>query len=409
MKKITLSVTAALLMASNAFAVDTKIDNVKVEGAAGLYYGTSDLGAKGALFDQGNVADGTVGNTVGDAFVTLKATADLSKNMKAGISATRISTLGLENNLVSGTFTGSHQNAVDDFTVVSEAWLNLGVSEKTELILGRQQLDTPLVFSETWSVTPNTFEATIVQNKSINNVTLVGGHISAGNGSASVLAVNGEFTTFANNGAYAFGAIYEDEKSSLKTQVWAYNIDSTTGATDGATALWADVELAPDNGLVVGAQYTQNEGKAAGSQTNDATAFKVGYAKKDLFSVSAAYSTVGTTGDAGGNTGGGLQSKMYTEAWWNYGYVTRRDTTAMNVTAEYTISKGLEAGLYVTQTETTDALAEDMSEVTVSLAKEYEDFSATLVVIQADAEDQNKINGIATAYTTVQVYLDASF
>lgn len=424
MRKITLSVTAALLMGASAFAVDTKIENVKVEGAAGLYYSTTDAGATGSHFDQPT--------SIADAFFTLKVTADLNKNIKSGLSATTVSTLGLENNLVANTFSNAHPGVVTDFTVVTEAWLEIAAGKSTTATLGRQKLDTPLVFSQEWNVLPNTYEAAVIANKSIENLILIGAYVGRGNGGlghdldssgtgdGGVLAVDGAFGNFGadsntskNAGAYALGAVYNT--GDLTVQAWGYNV-STAATNKGVNALWAEVELAPASGLGFGAQYTSTSFKdetTATAADNDASAVKIAMTKKDAYKVAFAYSTTGTntsgTG-AGFNVGGGAQSKLYTETQWNFGYVTREDTTAVNLTAEYTIAKGLDAGLYVTQTDrSTTGVAEDMSEVTVRLSKDYEGMKATLALIQTDAEDQNFVNATATAYTTIQVYLDASF
>ena len=416
MKKITLSAVTALLVASSAFAVETKIDNVKVEGTAGLYYQTTDSGTN-SMFDQPASA--------ADAFVSLKVTADLNKKVKGGISAKTLSTLGLENNLVSATYSNSHPNTVDDFTVVTEAWLEIAAGKKTSVTLGRQQLDTPLVFSEKWGAISNTYEAAVVADKSIENLTLVGAYVGRGNGAltsgplnasgaGNIVNAGGEFVTFGadsntssgnNAGAYALGAVYGS--GDLTVQAWGYNV------TNVADAMWVQLDQDPDAGLGFGAQYTTIAYKQTAHTTldSDAMAAKVSFAKKDSFSVSAAYSATAKEGQAAYNVGGGVQSKLYTEAWWNYGYVTRADTTAINLTAEMPLSKTLEAGLYITQTgSSVTGTNQDMMEVTASLAKDYDGLKAMLVYIHTDAEDQNIVSGTTgDAYGTIQVYLDAEF
>ena len=409
MKKTTLSLTTALLMGTSAFALETKIDNVKLEGDAKLYYSTSN-GGTNSLFNQGKAADAATESKISmaDAALRLKLTADLNKNLKTGVSTTTLSTLGLENNLVRNTFSDAHPGSgvVDDFTLVTESWVALN-SGKTTVKLGRQLLDTPLVFSENWSVLPNSYDATVILNKSIPDVTLIGAYVGKGNGGTGkfghgTTTQKGEFGAFGadsnkskNSGAYALAAVYS--KNDLKVQAWAYNV------ADQADALWIEAEKS--EGLIAGVQYTTVDYKAANSTTDsNAVAAKVGVSKKDAYSLTVAYSETAKEGTAGFNVGGGKQSKLYTETKWNYGYVTRKDTTAVNVTAKYDVSKTFSAAIFVTQTDSV-AVNTDMMETTLRLTKKYDDFKASLVYIGTDAEDQNS----GVAFDTVQLYLTASF
>jgi imipenem/basic amino acid-specific outer membrane pore len=49
------------------------------------------------------------------------------------------------------------------------------------------ELDTPLAFSETWSIVPNTFEGAVVLNQDLPDTTLVGAWIGKGNGANAVV------------------------------------------------------------------------------------------------------------------------------------------------------------------------------------------------------------------------------
>ncbi len=107
---------------------------------------------------------------------------------------------------------------------------------------------------------------------------------------------------------------------------------------------------------------------------------------------------------------------MYTEAWWNYGYVGVAGAESYNVTAEYDAGFA-KFGAYYTNVEidnninaTSAALndiagGDDMKEVTLTASKSFGPLDASLAYISTDADDQN--NG--KEYSTVQAYLTLNF
>lgn len=387
MKLVKMSLVAALLVGSSAFA----IENVKVSGDAKLFYGTDDTGTS-SLFNKDT--------SYGEAALSLGITADLTTGVSAGATLNAISTLGLYNNLVSATWTGG----VEDTFWFSEAWLAGTVGNTTGKV-GRMQLDTPIVFSETWSVAPNTFEAAILVNTDLPDTTLIGGYIGQSSGAAVVQGGGvansvSPFTSFWN-GAYAVGAI-NNSIEPLTVQAWYYD------ATQVLTAYWLQADVAV-SGFSLGLQYTGQELKASGSDTQSAYAAKLGYEMKDTFSASVAYSQV--SDDTGINVGAnldGTQSKLYTEAWWNYGYITQVDTAAYNVTITAPIA-GYDLGLYVTQATTNDGVSvgtdADFTEATVEAATSFGPLDTGLYYIYTKADLANA----GDAYSTVQVYLTYNF
>ena len=433
MKLAKMSLAAALLMGASAFA----IENTKVSGDAKLYYTTNDAeqadGDSGSLFEKDN--------SNADAAFNLGVTTDLAKGLSAGAKLSIVSTLGLENNLVSGTFGNSHGvtgNAsdfgaqADDAYWMSEAWVAASMANTTAK-LGRMELDTPLVFSETWSVETNTFESAVLINTDIPDTTIVAAFVGRSNDATrdtavgtlndagltqgGVVAQNGKFNTFGlsglnavvgtnyrDNGAYAFAVVNNSYKP-LTVQAWYYDVLTT------ANAYWLQADYSLDSlGLTVGAQYTagsldDDNGVAAGDVDLNAYALKVGYAM-DALSVSAAYSQIGEDFGWGGNLAASGASKLYTEAWWNYTYITQADTASINVTAEYAVKDVADFGLYFTQADqSADAGSNDLQEVTVTASVPVGFVNATLAYINTDAENQNA----GDAYNSVQVYLDASF
>ncbi len=412
MKLVKMSLLAATLIASSAFA----IDNVKVSGDAKLYYATHDdtnNNIEAGLFDKTS--------SDGQAALGLGLTADLTEGVSAGVHLTALSALGLTN-IVSNVWEAGLQ---DEFWF-DEAWI-AGTAFDTTVKVGRMTLDTPLAFTETWSIAKNTFEAGVLLNQSIPDTTLVGAYIGESNAGgvgqyANVVAnLDGnQNTNFGlvngGKGAYAVGAVNNSWKP-LTAQAWFYNLPSH------AQAYWVQGDIALDFGLNLGAQYTgieiqDNTFGGVGEQTNDAFAVMAGYELKDIVTVSAAFSQTGTNNNglrAGFNVFG-QQSKLYTEAWWNYGYNTRADTTAINVTVktpEELTYVGL--GLYVTQDTVGENgtgvdQKEDMMEVTLEASKSFGPLDVALLYIMTDAEDQNvNIAGEGESYNTVQAYLTYNF
>ena len=343
MKLAKMSLIAALALTSSVYA----IDNVKVNGDVKVFYGTMDSDASGApdMFDQQA--------SYADTALHLGLTADLTEGVSAGISLTAVSTLGLENNLVANTWSNSHTVSgsngasfvtegadnlqLDDAMWVDEAWI-AGTAFDTTAKLGRQQLDTPLAFTENWGIDTNTFEAVVLINQSIPDTTLVATYIGKSNGAsddedtqvslaniaagtapgatpaeraatlngatlngvgraqAGYVAVDGKFNTFGSNGVYAAGIINNSFKP-LTVQAWYYDMQSL------AKAYWLQADLNM-GGILVGAQYANTDADSIGAlvstypgtvaalspsltKVDDTTMYSVmlGYEMKDVVAV----------------------------------------------------------------------------------------------------------------------------
>ena len=425
MKLAKMSLAAALLLSASAYA----IDNVKVSGDAKLYYHTQDDSNDGtATGDNGNSLFNKKG-AMGQAALGLGITADLTEGVSSGAHLTALSTLGLENQLVNGVWEGT--NGVDDSFWFDEVWM-AATAGKTTAKVGRMALDTPLVFSETWSITKNTFEAAVLINQDIADTTLVGAFVGGSNGAelggGQVVgnmnaAGNTNFHQF-YDGAYAVGAVNNSWKP-LTAQAWYYNAQADgTPALNGLNSLqayWlqADVDM---EGILLGAQYTSIDYNVA-STTFDNNAFAVmaGYAMKDVVTVKVAYSQTGEEKDstlalgAGGNLAASGQSKLYTEAWWNYGYITQADTSAINVAVSGNVADyGLAAYYTATDADANGAATDtraDMTELTLEVTRSVGPLDVSLLYIMTDAEDQNN-KAVALdgdAFNTVQAYLTYNF
>lgn len=428
MKLVKMSLAAAVLLGASAFA----IDNVKVNGDAKLYYGTSDRG-NAELFDKTSSA--------ADIAVRAGVTGDLAKNISFGLTGYAVTTLGLENNLVNSTWTGAHgarftgagYPEVDDKSWLGEAWI-AATAGKTTAKLGRMELDTPFAFSEKWSVVPNTFEAAVVLNQDIPDTTLVGAWVGKGNGTnavggigggtnntstlagaglaldGGVVGANAQFVTFGHNGAYA-AAIVNNSFKPLVAQAWYYNVDSV------ADAYWlqADWDCQLVKGVKLGAQYAEMSPKGIIATLNDSKAYavKAAYTNIPGLNVSVAYSKADEDGqlkiaNVGTNNLGGAQSKLYTEAYWEYGYVGAPGAKSWNVTAEYDMKDIAKFGAYYTDVtiDNTNALNRllggydnaEMNEVALTASKSMGPVDATLAYVNTEINSGDRFNKILAMF-----------
>ena len=457
-----MSLAAAVLVGASAFA----IDNVKVSGDAQVFYSTSDakgqtvnnlstyptnLSKSGTLFDKDSSA--------ADAGLNLNISADLAKNslvtVSAGAGYTVLSTLGLENNFVSNVWGGSHTATtgtgssyaggakVENANWMNEAWVALSLNElsKSTVKVGRMELDTPLAFTEKWSIEKNTFEAAVLINQDIPDTTLVGAYVGNGNGTEAfgqnaksnvqglnlavgpVVNQNGNFTTYGENGAYAVGAINNSWKP-LTAQAWYYDVSKL------AQAYWLQADLKAESlglaGVTAGAQYSGisvEKGSAFGiangltkDLSNDVYAFMLGYEMKNIFTAKVAYSEVGTHDQiaAGFNTATSTgESKLYTEAWWNYGQVVQEGAKSWNVTVTSPVAGLFDAGLYITSVDQKDFTAQpkgqDMTEIAVTAGKKFGPLDATLAYINSSFNNK-ATNGTGLQNSNmVQAYLTLNF
>ena len=404
MKLAKLSLAAIVALGVSAFA---DVENVKFSGNAKLYYGTVDAG-KADLFDKKGA--------YGQAAATVAVSADLADGVAGKLSATGLSTLGLENNLVSATWAG-FAGGVDAQWWVDEAWLAKTFGNTTFKV-GRQELDTPLAFSEKWNIAENTFDAAVLLNSDLPETTLVAAWVGRGNGSndGGVVAgvVNGSdpFTTYWKDGAYAFGGITKLIPMTT-AQVWYYDVVNV------AQAWWlqadADLkDLIPN--LLAGVQYSNIDVEGV-SDNASAWAAKLGYSI-DALKLCAAYSSTDSDGPVAiANTATGLavqdgsrfsgsQTKLYTEAWWNYGYVGAPDVDTFMISAGYDME---DIADFYAQYTAADAGKKspvgDMNEFALTASKSFGNLNTTLAYIYTDADNQND----GDSYNTIQVYLTYNF
>ena len=440
MKFAKLSLAAIMAMGIAANAAD-----VKVDGDVKLFYGTDDADYANAM--HGNAGGDLFGqsNSYGDAAVRVGLTAeDLPGGLTGRISTTYLTTMGLEGRLVSNVWAGGPSL---DGIWFDEMYLKGTVLDKTTVIVGRQKLDTPMVFSENWNIVTNTYDAAVAVDQHIEKTALVAAWVWRSNVNGALTVSNGDgsfndgFTTYpgvgavgANglqNGAYAFGVVTSLIPMTT-AQAWYYSVDSV------ADAYWLQADVTPEFGsdfkLELGVQFAGTmvadsvyalSGTTA-NQQDDATvwAVKVG-GEFNGFKLSGAYSS-SDVGNLGFCNVGGDQSKLYTEAWWNYGYVSMPDTDAYNITAEYSWADVADFGAYYTHTEFNgndgdpflnvglmpQGIAKDdkMDEFALVASKTFGAFDTSVAYVYTDADNQNvDANGNSDSYNTLQVYVTYNF
>ena len=403
MKFTKLSLIAALAV-TTAMAGDAKIS-----GDVKVFYGTDDLPTHD-LFNKNGA--------IGDAAVSLDYTRSLSDMVTLNAGATYLSTLGLENTLVSGTW-APHGGATTPQGVSDKAWidtLNVVIKpiDKTMVVVGRQALDTPLAFTETWNVVSNTFDAAVLVDNHIENTTLVGAWVGRGNGHNGFENVSGGMSKYGalnkgqetalakNEGAYAVAAITKAIPNTT-AQAWFYNVRNE------ANAFWLQGDVAATKELSVGLQYSQisPKGVVDGKDDTKAIAGKIGYTVSGI-NLAGAYSQVddkglvymGNTATSGAHGG---QSKLYTEAWWNYGFVGQAGAKTGMVSAGYDLGAANLAAQYTTvKNDINNAM--EMNEVTLTATTKVGPFDTTVALINTSAKNNDAIDG-----NTVQVYLTAPF
>lgn len=345
MKLGKLSLVAIMALGTSAFA----IDNIKVSGEAKLWYQTSETAGsnQAATNSLDFFENGT--NSMAEVALTLGATADLLPNLSAGVSVVALSTLGLENNLV-GQVPAARVNAanvsagaaaLDDQSWARELYLAYTMG-KTTAKIGRQELATPLAFTEKWNVVDNTFEAVVLLNNDLPDTTLVGVWVGKHNGAASNTTVvnGGVFNTFGTEGAYAAGAINKSLPG-ITMQGWYYNVCNV------ADAYWlqADAKLM-DNMIELGAQFANMDPKAAATKDTSIYAVKaaVNVANSNFYAAYSSASDTGSTTSNFSNVSTGDKSMIYTalgSIYMDGEHTTKSDTDAWKIGASTKMVPGV--------------------------------------------------------------------
>jgi len=388
-------------------------------GDAKLYYSSTDSDTVDLFSKESAAGQAAISADIGYA---------INSNWKINAGLTGLATLGLDDSVVSNVWQFAGANADESgtlpFTSVGDAlWIDtLNVTGtafdgKATFVIGRQELDTPLAFSEQWSIAANTFDAAVALVKPTDAITLVAGYIYDGNGNGARISTfdsneggfthdNGYMPAITDNQAWTVAAIATI--SDVTVQAWYYDV------MDIADAVWAQAD-AKVAGFTLGAQYAWIGPKDIlnGAEDSSGWAVKAGYDINGL-NLWAAYSSVDDKGAVaiantatmvGSQPGigwgtGAAQSKLYTEAWWNYGYVGQAGADTFAIAADYKLANYDLGAQYTSVSNDNDANAE-VDELTLLAGTELMGLDVQLAYIYADYG--------ATDNNTVQAYLTYKF
>jgi hypothetical protein len=325
--KLSLAAIAAMTLTTGAMAEVT----ADFSGNVKIWYETADAdgGVDNSLFHKNS----TNGFSSGDAALSVEAKGKAGV-LGYGLKYTAVDTLGLENNLVSSRRVSAGEVGTGAKRLGTAHWAEKAFITyqmgKTTAKIGRQHLNTPLAFTEAWNVAANSFDAAVLMNSNIENVTLIGAYVGRGNGGNgtgagfSSVQNNGEFQGFGSaalgagngGGAYAFAALAKPMKG-LGINAWYYNVQKA------ADAVWVDADYTV-SGVKLGAIYAnlKPKGLAGTGDATSAFALKAG-SKVGPVSLFAAYSQISDKGSLHvGNVATGFKkTKLPTAGVYNDGVI----------------------------------------------------------------------------------------
>ena len=290
MRKIIISAAAAVMALSTTASA---LEDIKVNGQAKIWYETNNAGTNDMLNKNG---------ASGEATFKLGVTGKQG-NVGFGATVIQASTMGLEGTLVNGVRSGSQGLTGDGELYTSEMYITAPIASAT-LKIGKQELDTPLAFTERWNSTPNTFNAAVGIIPATDNLTVVAAYVGQGN-NGEVVSRYGQATTgpatvlttggWAGTATFALAGLYKND--SFGVNVWAYELNSL------ANAIWVDAAFkAGPAALKLYAAQMMPKGVLDGADSTTAFALSAGM-KVGSVNLFAAASMVSEDGALGvGNT-----------------------------------------------------------------------------------------------------------
>lgn len=263
----------------------------------------------------------------------------------------------------------------ENYVFIGQAYLNYAFGN-TNIKVGRQRLDTPLVGADDARMLPNLFEAAVVTNTDIEDTTLILAHITrettgtfsniyddgdplgivSGYGAGTTLAQSGNFVDMGvvalgegnNTDGVTVGAVIYKGIENLTLQAWDYY------AYDILNAIYLQADygwtclLNENVKMNASAQYIGQSdvgGSLAGNVDSDYWGIKLG-ASSGALSAYFAYSQTGESGDTNFMNGGILTPWGGMPAF-TQGMVTRHqffaDTDSWKIAATYNLNDILDA------------------------------------------------------------------
>ena len=169
-KIICLGLTLLTATCCNSYAADTfyeSLRNGKIVGEAKIWYQTNDSDANKHIFDSEN--------SWFDAGIRLGYTTDTYKGLGIGVNFYAIDDLAAYENWANRSMMGKPHD--ETWAWLGEAYLSYAF-RNTSAKVGRQNINSPLVNSDTWPIFPNNFTAILLNNTDIPDTCLTAAYIS---------------------------------------------------------------------------------------------------------------------------------------------------------------------------------------------------------------------------------------
>jgi len=194
MKFLMIVYLVTLLLATTLSGIEIS----KASGDARFYYGTADDHDMD-LFSQGNAT--------GQFALAGDAALSFNDSVKANFGATFLSTLGLENSMITYIFAGG---TTKDQLWLDEVNLDVKFLEKTNTTLGRQYLSSPMLYSIDWNIVSNAMDGFYITDEHLPQTKVMGFWIGREwsndyNATSDELNFSGNFRTFGEKGAFGVG------------------------------------------------------------------------------------------------------------------------------------------------------------------------------------------------------------
>jgi hypothetical protein len=399
MRKIILSVAVAAMALSTTVSA---LEDIKVNGEAKLWYETDNAGNTatnpGDLFNKTDAS--------GEIVFKLGMTGKQG-NVGFGTTVYQSSSMGLEGNAINAYRT----EVTNGDMFVGEAYVTAPMGSMTSLKLGKQELNTPYLFTEKWNAIPNTFNAAVVTVKPVADLSLVAMYVGQDN-SAS-FKVNGDVNDQLFGGSLVAGALYKN--SAFDANVWYSHISNAVGTTAGGSlgytggttvnTYWIDAgtKVADIN---LRAYATLFDADALPDTTN-AFALSAG-TKIGNFDLFAAGSTVSEDGghSVANLSTGGKKSSLPTEGVYTDGvYVAQNDSVAVKAKVATKIaSTGI--ALQVVNNTNDSVDAKETTEVDLFLTDKFGDFSTTAILMHRSFQDNATDDSAGGVYARFIVALN---
>ena len=386
MQKYLKLILGILLLSSTISALEIS----SYGGDARFYYGTTD-NYNDELFKQEGAS--------GQFALALDLDLNVSEGVKVNLGTTLLTTIGLENSLITYPFAGS---TTKDQLWLDEVNFEIKLLKNTEATIGRQYISSPLLYSVDWNIVSNAMDGAYIVDKHLPKTKVMGFWIGREwsndyNATIDTLNFAGNFRTFGEKGAYGVGAQTQFIPT-VTAEFWYYDV------MDLSSALWFQAESDISN-FNLGAQFASRTPEQGDSISGYALRAKY---SADFYSIDASFSQMSKDGSVNivnlaGVYGDGSKSPLYTEAWWNWGYVGSADTISYALKTEATISD-IYLGAYLTQT-TNSSSDIDTTDFTFSANANVGKLNIMAVYIYITRDDYNNAEG----YNTLQGYLTYNF